>query len=60
MDEGQNPWNTAMIRGAQFSKATRCATLDVRVSESLAEPAWTEGTVDDMTLTRWFDEVCSQ
>ncbi len=59
MNWKKDPWHVAVKRGVQFSEETKCTTLDIVYSASLAEPCWSEGTVDDATLPGWLDQVFS-
>jgi hypothetical protein len=57
MDEGMDLWYEALKLGVQFSRTTKCATLEIFRSGSRAEPYWIESSVDDVTLARWLDTV---
>jgi hypothetical protein len=58
MDEGMNHWYEALRRGIQPSGTTKCDTLEILQYPSLAKPQWSEGTVDDSTLSEWLSTVC--
>ena len=58
MDEGMKNWHKALRRGVQFSKTTKCDTLEVLWYPSLAGLQWIEGSADDSTLSQWLYTVC--
>jgi len=57
MDEGMKNWHNALRRGVQFSKTTKCDTLEVLYYPSLTDLQWIEGSADDSTLSQWLYRV---
>jgi len=56
MDEA-TAWEIAMQRGVQFAPATLCSTLEIDFSDSLTQPDWSVGNVNDETILNWLGKV---